>query len=125
MKRSGFTLIELLIATTIIFLLIFATSQAIIFSLALKLRSEAGLAAADAARTRLEYLKSQPFDSRELTAGEYSSSLPFKKNSAILVHWSIRDVTAEVKFIELESSAENILIKKTAVSLYKLQALGF
>ncbi len=65
-KKRGFTLVEVLVSFALVFILITGTAQLTIHSLLVKRRADCNLRTAELASSKLEYLKSLPYESDEL-----------------------------------------------------------
>lgn len=125
-NRPGFTLIELLISFSIIMLLILGGTQLTLYSILSKRRSDYSLKSAELASSKLEYFKSLPFESEELSKGfkrEFLTgrSLP----GSCRREWRIQDVSSEMKKIEMECFFENCPQKKIRLVLFLSRELGF
>jgi prepilin-type N-terminal cleavage/methylation domain-containing protein len=103
MRKKGFSLIELLVSTALIFFLLTGTAQLIILSCGAKKKAEFHFMAASSAGTKLEYLKSLPFDSPELEQGRHQE--PFQGTHSEEVfwrEWKVEDVAENLKKVTLK-----------------------
>ena len=62
-NQRGFTLVEVLVSFALVFILITGTAQLTIHSLLVKRRADGNLRTAELASSKLEYLKSLPYES--------------------------------------------------------------
>jgi len=126
MKKQGFSLLEFLISFSLLMFVITATAQVIIHSLLAKRRAEINSKIVELAALKLEYFKSLPYESNELSQGQQSESLqgnlPLETYSR---SWKIQDVSSNLKKVEIEVSSQTGHHKKTRLVLFISRKLGF
>ena len=123
---QGFTLIELLVSFSIILFLILGTAQLILYSMNAKQRSDFSTKSVELASSKLEYLKSIPFDSQELEEGSRRESLRGDSLRGVyLRNWNILDMSSDMKKIEMECYSEQCPQKRTRIALLYSRILGF
>jgi prepilin-type N-terminal cleavage/methylation domain-containing protein len=93
---KGFSLIEVLVSTFIILLAVLLIGRALIFSLSMLKDSRERFSLQTLYSNYNNKLNSLPFDSIELSAGEYSH-----KHSCLTVKWKILDLSYSLKKISL------------------------
>ncbi len=124
--QKGFTLIELLISFALIAFLIAGIAQLTVHSLFVQRRAECALRAAELASSKLEYLKSLPYDSDELKPAIINERLKERgSRKTFWREWRIEDVSSRLKRVEIECFAEICPQKRTRVILYLCRELGF
>jgi len=103
MQKNGFSLIELLISSTLILFLIGGTVQLLGLSAAAKRSAEFHFRAARLTSSRLENLKSHPYEGPDLEAGVHEEIMidPSSKEEYRLA-WSIEDLDGNLKKVVLE-----------------------
>jgi prepilin-type N-terminal cleavage/methylation domain-containing protein len=125
-NQRGFTLVELLVSFALVFILITGTAQLTIHSLLLKRRADCNLRTAELAFSKLEHLKSLPYESEELKEGFQIESV---KEEGLLEtfwrEWRIQDISSDMKRIEIEVFSENFTQKKLRMVLFLSKNLGF
>jgi Tfp pilus assembly protein PilV len=100
---SGFTLLELLIASTLVIIFITGIVQAVTLSLNVYRRCLSRNAAANAAVSALERLKSRPFDHPSLAEQAWNDQIDTPLLPvAISRKCRITDVSASLKRIDIE-----------------------
>ncbi len=126
MNKPGFSLIEMLISSALILFLLSGVTQLIMTSLAAKRNAEFHLAAASLAASKLEYLKSLPFEDPALTSGEYveTARAGFSKE-ILLSEWSIGDIDERMKKVVIKISRQKAPQKRVALALLLCQDLEF
>ena len=124
--QVGFTLVEVLVSFALVFILITGTAQLTIHSLLVKRRADCNLRTAELASSKLEYLKSLPYESDELKEGFQMESV---KGGGLLDtfwrEWRIQDVSSSMKRVEVEIFSENNLQKRLRIVLFLSRDLGF
>jgi prepilin-type N-terminal cleavage/methylation domain-containing protein len=126
MKKKGFSLIELLISMSLIFFLLTGMAQLIILSCAAKKKAEFHLTAASLACSKLEYLKSLPFESPELEQGRHAESVKDSLSAEVLLReWRVLDLAEDMKKIVLKVSSPNNRNKEATFVLLINRKLGF
>jgi len=119
-------LMELLISFCIITFLLLGTAQLIIHSLFVKKSADSNFKAVELVSSKLEYLKSLPYESEELNEGVQSESLEGEGTFAIFQReWNIQDVSSDMKRIEICSFLENSPHKKIHIVFFLSRKLGF
>jgi hypothetical protein len=124
--QLGFTLVELFVSFALVFILITGTAQLTIHSLLVKRTADCNLRAAELAFSKLEYLKSLPYESRELKEGFQTESI---KEEGLLEtfwrEWRIQDISSSIKKVDIEVFPENYPQKKLRMVLFLSKDLGF
>jgi hypothetical protein len=122
----GFGLIEVLAAMALAFLLILGTSELVALSLWAKWKGDIVSGMAQAASSKLETLKSGPFDGEALKAGTYAETLEDPTSRITLEErWTIEDVDPSQKRIRLDIAARGRPEAAAALVLYISRDLGF
>ena len=125
-NQRGFTLVEVLASFALVFFLITGTAQLTIHSLLVKRRADCNLKTAELASSKLEYLKSLPYESDELKVGFQIESV---RGEGLLEtfwrEWRIQDVSSNMKRVEIEIFSENYPQKKLRMVLFLSRDLGF
>jgi Tfp pilus assembly protein PilV len=125
-KKRGFTLVEVLVSFALVFILITGTAQLTIHSLLVKRRADCNLITAELASSKLEYLKSLPYESDELKEGFQVESV---RGEGLLEsfwrEWRIQDISSNIKRVEIEIFSENHPQKKLRMVLFLSRELGF
>jgi prepilin-type N-terminal cleavage/methylation domain-containing protein len=125
-NKRGFTLVELLVSYALVFILITGAAQLTIHSLLATSRADYNLRTAELAFSKLEYLKSLPYESEELKEGFQAESV---KEGGLLEtfwrEWRIQDISSSIKRIEIEVFSENYPQKKLRMVLFLSRDLGF
>jgi prepilin-type N-terminal cleavage/methylation domain-containing protein len=125
-NQRGFTLVELLVSFALVFILITGTAQLTIHSLLAASKADYNLRTAELAFSKLEYLKSLPYESEELKEGFQTESV---KEEGLLEtfwqEWRIQDISSSIKRIEIEVFSENFTRKKLRMVLFLSRDLGF
>jgi len=106
--------------------LITGTAQLTIHSLLVKRRADCNLRTAELASSKLEYLKSLPYESDELKQGFQMESV---RGEGLLEtfwrEWRIQDVSSSMKRVEIEIFSETYPQKKVRMVLFLSRDLGF
>jgi len=124
--EQGFTLIELLVTFSIILFLVLGTIQIVLHSLYVKQSSDYSTCSADLAVSKMEYLKTLPFETGELDEGFGQESLQGESQKGVFVRkWNIRNISGDMKRIEMECFSEQCPRKKTRIVLFYSRILGF
>jgi prepilin-type N-terminal cleavage/methylation domain-containing protein len=125
-NQRGFTLVEVLVSFALVFILITGTAQLTIHSLLVKRRADCNLRTAELASSKLEYLKSLPYESDELKEGFQMESV---KAEGLLEtfwrEWRIQDISSNMKRVEIEIFSENYPQKNLRMVLFISKDLGF
>jgi Tfp pilus assembly protein PilV len=125
-NQQGFTLVEFLVSFTLVTLLLTGTVQLTIHSLLVKRNADLNLKTAELASSRLEYIKSLPYESEELKEGHQSEI--FQEEGSLEVfqqEWRVENISPNLKRIEVECYSEKHPLKKTRLVLYMSRELGF
>lgn len=125
-KKNGFSLIELLISSTLIVFLIGGTVQLLGLSAAAKRSAEFHFRAARLTSSRLENLKSHPYEGPDLEAGVHeevmvdpSSLEPYR------IAWSVEDLDENLKKVVVNFASPAKPRKKSVVCLLICRELEF
>ncbi len=125
-NQHGFTLVEVLVSFALVFILITGTAQLTMHSLFAKRRADCNLRSAELASSKLEYLKSLPYESDELKEGFQIESV---RGAGLLeTFWrelKIQDISSSMKRVEIEIFSENHPQKKLRIVLFISRDLGF
>jgi Tfp pilus assembly protein PilV len=124
-NEQGFTLLELLISFVLVILVITATAQLAIHSLLIQKRADCNLKAAELASSKLEYLKSLPYESDELKEAILTESIEEGSFNTYQREWRIEDVASNMKKIEIICFAQSCPSKKIRLILFLSRELGF
>jgi Tfp pilus assembly protein PilV len=125
-NQRGFTLAEVLVSFALVFILITGTAQLTIHSLLVKRRADCNLRTAVLASSKLEYIKSFPYESDELKQGFQMESVKGEGlHEAFWREWRIQDISSSMKSVELEIFLENYPQKKLRMVLFISKDLGF
>lgn len=125
-NQRGFTLVELLVSFALVFILITGTAQLTIHSLLVKRRADSKLGTAELASSKLEYLKSLPYESDELKEGFQVESVKGEGFLEIFWReWRIQDISSNMKRVEIEIFSEIYPQKKLRMVLFISRDLGF
>jgi len=124
-KRGGFSFIEVLLAMALISFLLSGTAELVIRSISLKKKAEINLQLAALVSSKLECLKSLPYESAELQAASYNEILEGRFPEVYLREWMIEDISSNMKRIELTVYPENHPEKTLRISLFLSRELGF
>jgi len=125
-NQHGFTLVEVLVSLALVFILITGTAQLTIHSLLVKRRADCNLKTAELASSKLEHLKSLPYESDELKESFQMESV---RGEGLLEtfwrEWRIQDISSNMKRVEIEIFSENYPRKKLRMVLFLSKDLGF
>ena len=125
-QQRGFTLVEVLISFALVFILITGTAQLTVHSFLIKRRADCNLRIAQLASSKLEYLKSLPYESDELKQGFQMESV---RGEGLLEtfwrEWRIQDISSSMKRVEIETFSENYPQKNLRMVLFISKDLGF
>lgn len=125
-NQQGFTLLELLISFVIVILLITGTAQLTMHSLLIQKRADWNLRTAVLASSKLEYLKSLPYESDELKEALHTESIIEEGSlNTYQREWRIEDISLNMKKIEIECFAQSCPPKKIRMILFLSRELGF
>ena len=122
----GFSLIELLISSALILILIMGTAQVISLSLAAKRTAESHFTAARRASSRLEEIKSLPFDDESLKAGSHEEEIADPASpEKFMMHWRAEEIDENLKKIVLAIHPQGKPQRRTAFCLLLCRELEF
>jgi Tfp pilus assembly protein PilV len=125
-KKRGFTLVEVLVSFALVFILITGTAQLTIHSLLVKRRADCNLKTAGLASSKLEYLKSLPYESDELKESFQMESIGGEGlHETFWREWRIQDISPAMKRVEIEIFSMNHPQKKLRMVLFLSRELGF
>jgi hypothetical protein len=119
-------LIELLISSSLILILITGTAQLLIFSLAAKRTADSHFTAVRRASSRLEELKSLPFDDESLKAGSHEEEIADPASpEKFTIHSRVEDIDENLKKIVLAIHPLGEPQRRTAFCLLLCRELEF
>lgn len=122
----GFSLIEVLVAMSLAFLLIAGTAELAAFSLWAKWKGDIVSGLAQAAASKLETLKSAPYEGETLKAGAYGETVVDPTSHAAFDEsWTIEDVGVAQKKIRLDIAVQGRPEAASSLVLYISRDLGF
>ena len=125
-NQRGFTLVEALVSFALVFILITGTAQLTIHSLLVKRRADYNLKTAELASSKLEYLKSLPYESDELKEGFQMEPIRGEGlHETFWREWRIQDISPAMKRVEIEIFSENLPQNKLRMVLFLSRELGF
>lgn len=126
MKKLGFCLVEVLISSTLTLFFLIGVAQLILISLAAKRNSDFLQAATNLASSRLEQIKSLPWDSPALKPGASSEEERSPVTGRILyLEWRVEDVTERIKRVILTIHQKTAYSRKIAFVLLLSRELCF
>lgn len=126
MQAQGFSLIELLLASSLVTFLLLGSAQLLFHTQQSRSRANNHLNTLRLLSTRLEMLRSCPYDSAELSEGQRSLTIDDKSShQKYLIEWDIKEVSADLKAITIECSSQSHPLQKTRMLLYLSRSLGF
>jgi len=126
MKKKGFSLIELLISSSLLLFLITGTAQLLGLSLTAKGNAEFHFRAARLASSRLEHLKSHPYDGPDLKAGVHEELIIDPTSpERYRIAWHIEDLDENLKRVVLEFSSPIKPRRKAVFCLLVCRELEF
>ncbi|MCD6517887.1 MAG: hypothetical protein J7L72_10810 [Candidatus Aminicenantes bacterium] len=120
------TFIEVMVSLFIFSVLILGTSQLILHSIIVQERCANRVASLELAANKIEYLKSLVFDHAELREGfqkEETDKYENKKTFLLLI--TIKDISRNMKRIEVSSSVKGKKDKKITLAVYISREIGF
>jgi prepilin-type N-terminal cleavage/methylation domain-containing protein len=124
-KGRGFSFVEVLLAMALISFLLAGTAELVMRSISLNKKAEVNLQLASLVSSKLEFLKSLPFESSELQAASYNEILGGRFPEVYLREWTIEDISSNMKRIGLTVYPENHPEKTLRISLFLSKELGF
>ncbi len=126
MTRRGFGLIETLITLSLSVFFIAGTGQLLFQSLRLHQKCESEAGTVRAAISSLEYLRSLPFDHRELEEGDHEDWITEPDTvQRIRRRWRIEGLNPEAKRVEIEVSMEGSRSRALRLLMHISKDLGF
>lgn len=126
MKKKGFSLVEALFSSSLLLLLIIGTAQLLASSLAAKRRADFHFRASRCGSSKLEYLKSLPPQSSELTDGWHEELLLEKSSGETYrAEWEVETLRGTAKKIRLKISPQAKPGWEAVYLLLKCDGLGF
>jgi prepilin-type N-terminal cleavage/methylation domain-containing protein len=126
MKKNGFSLIELLISSSLLLFLITGTAQLLGLSLVAKRNAEFHFRAARLCSSRLESLKSHPYDGADLKAGIHEELIVDPTSAEpCRIAWNVKDLDENLKKVVLEFSSPLKPRRKAVFCLLVCRELEF
>jgi prepilin-type N-terminal cleavage/methylation domain-containing protein len=126
MKKKGFSLIELLISSTLILFLIAGTAQLLGLSLVAKRNADFHFRAARLASSRLEHLKSLPYDGPDLEAGGHMEDITDPTSpESYRIAWRVEDLDQDLKKVVLDFYSPDKPRRKAVFCLLLCRELEF
>jgi len=126
MKKRGFTLIEAVLSLAVISILILGTGEILVHALTVKKSVDEQLEACSLAAAKLEQMKSVPFESTELAAGEGSDELRGGSVAAVFSReWRVETVAAGLKRVEVSTFSRSRPGRRVRLVLYLVKELEF
>ncbi|MBN1273185.1 MAG: prepilin-type N-terminal cleavage/methylation domain-containing protein [Candidatus Aminicenantes bacterium] len=123
-RCKGITFIELLVSFALMTVFILGMTELIIYSLSIHDKAGFHIKSQELATTKLEYLKSLPFDHVELEEHKEQEVIVVNEKK-YLVSWTIQNEAEGLKRVDLECSAASLSSRKTEISIYISKGLGF
>ena len=124
-KKEGFSFIEVLLAMALISFLLAGTAELVIRSISLHKKADINLRMAGLVSSKLESLKSLPYESPELQASSYEEAVEGRFPEVYLQEWTIEDIAPNMKRIELAIYPENHPEKTLRINAFLSKELGF
>jgi len=124
-REQGFTLLELLISFALVILLIAATAQLAIHSLFIHKSADCNWRTTELASSKLEYLKSLPYESEELKEAVLTESIEESSFNTYQREWRIEEVASNMKKIEIKCFSRSCPSKNIKLILFLCRELGF
>jgi len=125
MKQSGFSLIEVLVAMALIFFLLTGTAELVIHSIRTKRKADENMKLASRLVSKLESLKTLPFESADLQAGFHSAEIGDEPEERRREEWEVEDLTFNTKKIDLRVSSGQAPQRPARSVLLLSKSLGF
>ena len=125
MKQSGFSLIEVLVAMALIFFLLTGTAELVIHSIRTKRKADENMKLASLLVSKLESLKTLPFESADLQAGFHSAEIGDEPEERRREEWEVEDLTFNTKKIDLRVSSGQAPQRPARSVLLLSKSLGF
>ncbi len=119
-------MIELLVSFSVITLLAIGITELMIYSIRVKYRGDSNLQTAELAASKLEFLKSLPFDHPGLNDGTNTETvLGEDRQKTFWRTWVIERLSSHTKKVEMTCFFENHKEKQTRIILFISEKLGF
>ena len=126
MKRRGFSLLEVLMAMALVSFLLAGTGELVLRSIQSKTKADGRLRMTALLSSRLEIMKTLPFESADLEAGSYSGEMAGEaQEAAARAEWHIENISPNVKKIEFRIFIENEQNRAVQAVLLISRHLGF
>ncbi len=125
MKQSGFSLIEVLVAMALIFFLLTGTAELVIHSIRTKRKADENMKLASLLVSKLESLKTLPFESADLQAGFHSAEIGDEPEERRREEWEVEDLSLNMKKIDLRVSSGQAPQRPARSVLLLSKSLGF
>jgi len=126
MRERGFSLLEVLIAMALIFFLLTGTAELVIHSIRTKRRANENMKLTALLVSKLESLKTLPFESADLQAGSHSAEIGDElQNASGQEEWQIEDLSLNMKKIDLQVSIGQARRRPIRAVLLLSKFLGF
>lgn len=126
MPHRGFSLIEILLAMAISLVLITGTAELIVYSGGAKKKADMTAGLMHTLSTRLEKLKSLPFDSEGLQPGTYSENVEDGlSRERFRQEWAIAEIAEGTKTISIRAGSIDHPRTRAFLVLYISRDLGF
>lgn len=125
-ETCGFGLIELLISSSLILFLITGTAHLLVLSLAAKRTADSHFTAVRRASSKLEELKSLPFDEESLQEGTSEEEIADPAFPDIFsIRWQVEDMDENLKKVVLAIHPRSQPQRRTAFCLLLCRELEF
>lgn len=125
-REGGFSLVDVLVSFTVTAALVFGLAQLTLHAVHTKRQSDLRLRAAELASEKLEYLRSSFYEHRTLKEGSGQEEVrPDGRAEAFISRWDITVETPQLRKIEVECYARNLVQRKTRLVLFVHRGLGF
>ncbi len=126
MKRGGFSLVEVLVAMALALVLVVGAAELLVLSLAAKRKGDITAALTHALTSRLETLKSRPFEDGALAPGEHAEIVRREPGGCLIAEeWAVADDGDGMKRIGLKVRRVGRPGPETAAVLFISRDLGF
>ena len=124
-RKPGFSLIEILVSMALALVLILGTAELIVYSLRAKKKGDLASGLARAATSRLDALRSLPFDAAGLEPGRYSETvLDELSRETLRLDWTVEE-EERMKRVFLATRSEDHPESELRLVLYISLDLGF
>lgn len=126
MAGKGFTLIETLLSLALAVFLITSTAELMMRAAHLKKKSDTLTASSGLASSKLEMLRSLPFDSAALAEGMYQELVKDRATGRLFeIQWTIEKTDDQVKLITVQAAPSRTAERGTELRLTLARPLGF